>query len=546
MASPGSAAEQGMWRLWFEAAGKALSRQARAEWFGSPPHLMLLARKPARDFLTFPKDLRPPRPHTGLAILSGFYDLAGRVMMIGPAGDPWDRTNPSRAFAVELHKFSWLPHLLAAGDAGVREALRLVGDWSRIYGRWNSFSWSSEILERRVFNLACAMGALAAQASDAEVEALAVLLARQTRQLLQCPEPERRAAERAVAAGVAAAALGEPAGGQLLAQTLERINRVLPEAVLPDGGHASRSAEAALELLFDLLALDGGWAQRGLEAPQEAARAIDRLTAALRFFTLADGRLGRFQGGEDSEPAYIAAARAHDDAYAAPPPVHAPAARGGWSVSACAQAGAIEVVCGGDRLITNSGWSPRAPEAQALRLTDGGSTAALGHDSAGALLGGWRARTLGPRLIGGPGQVDVRRTDAQTGTWLDLKHDGWAKTFGLAHERRLYLDPAANELRGEDSFIPVSPTPSRVIPYTIHFHVPPDVEAVVARDNKSVLLRGRSHVGWWLRNDSVEVRIEPAVHFHEGRQLTSHQVVLMGHIRADKGGRVRWKLTAVE
>ena len=329
----------------------------------------------------------------------------------------------------------------------------------------------------------------------------------------------------------------------------------------------SRSPEAALELLFDLLSLDDIWSQRGLETPLEAARAIDRLTAGLRMFTLSDGGLARFQGGEERQPAYVAAARAHDDPEAAlPASIQAPMsgyqrmagrglqvmvdagapAPGVWSVSACAQTGAIEVVSGEERLITNSGWSPRAPEAQAQRLTDGGSTAALGHESAGRLLGGWRARVLGPRLIGGPGRVEVKRAVSDTGIWLDLKHDGWTHAFGLVHERRLYLDIQGDELRGEDHFIPTGPYPARVIPYTIHFHTPPDVEAVVARDNKSVLLRGPSQTGWWLRNDAVEVRIEPAVHFRDGRQLTSRQVVLMGHIRADKGGRVRWKLTAVE
>ncbi len=80
----------------------------------------------------------------------------------------------------------------------------------------------------------------------------------------------------------------------------------------------------------------------------------------------------------------------------------------------------------------------------------------------------------------------------------------------------------------------------------ICFHLPPEVEAAVARDQKSVLLRGPSDKGWWLRNDAPEVRVEPTVHFREGRQVPSRKVLLVGHIRADKGGKVRWKLAAVE
>ena len=61
---------------------------------------------------------------------------------------------------------------------------------------------------------------------------------------------------------------------------------------------------------------------------------------------------------------------------------------------------------------------------------------------------------------------------------------------------------------------------------------------------RSVLLRGPSERAWWLRNDALDVRVEPSVHFRDGRQRPSHQVVLSGHLHADKGGRVRWKLTA--
>src|SRR5207248_2066856 len=96
-------------------------------------------------------------------------------------------------------------------------------------------------------------------------------------------------------------------------------------------------------------------AQRGMSAPEELLRAIDRLSGAVRFFTLADGRLAAFQGGEELERAYVAAARAQDEmADRAPPAARngyqrlearslqifadaAPPAPGPWSVAACAQ-----------------------------------------------------------------------------------------------------------------------------------------------------------------------------------------------------------------
>jgi len=553
-------------QLWLEAAFVAVARQGRTEWFGTPPHLARLNGPRAQGFPIFPRDFRPARAEAGRALMAGIFAFAGESLQVGEGGEPWNRPSPSRAFAEALHGFGWLRDLAALGPDGAREALRLIEEWRRVFGRWSSFAWGGEVLDRRVVNLACALRPVVAVASEAEVEMLAELLARQARQLLLARDPAWRAAERISAAALAGSAIAGRAGEALLARALPRLEKLIPRTVLADGGHVSRSPEAGLELLLDLLALDDGLEQRGLQTSEAMLAAIDRLKAALRFFTLPDGRLACFQGGEEADPALIAAARASDEAGAAAPAAEAPyagyqrligrtiqvmmdvgrPAPDPYSITACAQPGAIEVVCGPDRLITNSGWSPRAARSQALRLTDGGSTAALGHESAGAPLGGWMGRMLGPRLAGGARHAEARRTASETGVWVDFSHDGWA-ALGLKHDRRLYLDLRADELRGEDQFTPVDAGPgSRVIAYAVHFHLPPEVEAVVARDNKSVLLRGPSSKGWWLRNDAVDVRVEPAVHFRGGQQLSSRQVVLLGHLRADRGGRVRWKLTPVD
>jgi uncharacterized heparinase superfamily protein len=315
-----------------------------------------------------------------------------------------------------------------------------------------------------------------------------------------------------------------------------------------------------------LLSLDDALVQRGLAASPEVGRAIDRLTAAMRFLTLADGRLACFQGAEAADAATVRAARAHDDADAAEPGARLPhtgyhrlssagmevvidtgaPAAGVFSTAACAQPLAVEIVCGRDRLVTNSGWSPRAPAAQAHRLTEAGSTASLGKNSAGQPLRGFMARELGARLVRGACDVRVRREEAASGVWLAASHDGYVREFGLIHERRLFLDPATHELRGEDRFDPQPGAHALLVPYAVRFHLDPDATAVVARDHRSVLLRGRSDKGWWLRNDALDVRVEPSIHYVDGRPRPSSQVVLAGHLHADRGGRVRWKLSAVE
>lgn len=551
--------------LYATALARLGRQQLRVEWAGTPPHLLLIARPRPEGLAAAPAELRPPRERRGKAIAAGRFVFDGLVLETGPGGDPWNRPSPSRAFAEALHGMDWLPDLLPE-EGGPRLALGLVQGWDRVFGRWNAFAWSAPVLERRVHNLACALKPLMARAGPAG-PALLDSLARQARHLLLAGGEETRRAERAAAAALAGAVLAGKAGEQLLTQGLKRLARALPEVVLADGVHASRSPEAGLELLLDLKALDDALAQRGRSAPQELARAIDRLTSALRRLTLADGRLAALQGGEASEPARITAV---GDA-AEPPSVQslphggyaflsggrlqavvdvgAPAP-GAWSATACAQPLAIEVTAGEERLIASSAWSPRAEAAQALRLTPAASTASVSDLSCGEPLQGWLAKALGFRLKGGCSAVSVRRHDGADASWLELSHDGWAEAFGLRHERRLYLDQAAEELRGEDQLVPMvegAPRqPKRPQSLVVRFQLPPEVKSSLALDNKSVLLQPRaakSGAGWWLRNDASEVSLEPAVRLQNGRPHAAVQIVLRAPLGPEGTARIRWKLT---
>jgi uncharacterized heparinase superfamily protein len=550
--------------VFVKALGAAVRRHLEREWFGSPPHRALISNPRPVGLAAHPHDPRPLDPERGRQLLDGVMTLEGATLRLGEAGDPFDQPSPSRRFAVALHGFDWLPHLLAAGPAAPRLALRLLQDWRRVFGVWNEFSWSGEPLERRTFHLACAARALAPEASDAEISAMALDIARGARQLLKASDAPERRLERALVVTIAGCALSGKASNQLMAAGLKRVAAELEAIVLPDGGHASRSPQAGLELLFDLLTLDDAVGQRGRPAPEALTRAIDRLSSAARFFTLADGYLAAFQGGEAVAPRRIAAALAHDEGGPRPPQSAphigyqkmqgasiqvmadaGPPATGLLSVAACAQPAAVEIICGKDRLITSCGWSPEAMGASAFRLSDAASTASVGDGSAGRPLSGWRARALGPWLVDGATSVEVKRHDGDAGVWLDLAHDGWRR-LGLTHARRLYLDIKADELRGEDSLVPIGAAsadgPRRYLPFMVSFHLHPDTRASLARDGKSVLIKGPSNVGWWLRNDAVDVAIAPSPHFDHGHARRAGTIVLKSQVRPEKGAKIRWKL----
>lgn len=558
-------------RVFWRALWAELSTHVEREWFGSGPHRLSLAGPKVTALAAHPRDPRPTNPGQGRRILAGTLALDGGSLRLGEAGDPFDTASPTRRFAVSLHRFDWLPDLIAAGPDGARRALRLLDDWRRVFGKWNAFSWSADCLERRVFHLACAARALAAEASDAEAADLRRDLARQARHLAEIKKAPARVLERAVAVTIAGCVLAGKPGEILIDKGLKALASHIDLIVLPDGGHATRSPEAGVELLFDLLTLDDALRQRGKPTPEAVARAIDRLSTATRFFTLGDGGLAAFHGGETVGQARIAAALAHDDT--GPRPLNSaphsgyqkmvggsleliadcgPPPAGPLSVSACAQPAAIEILCAKDRLITSCGWSPEAAGAHAFRLSDAASTVSVGDGSAGRPLSGFRAKALGPWLVDGATKVEAVRHDDVGGVWLDIVHDGW-RHAGLTHTRRLFLDAVADELRGEDSLTPMAALdldaasgPRRYLPFAVRFHLHPEARASIARDGKSVLIRGPNNIGWWLRNDAVDVEIAPSAHFDHGLARKAGQVVLKSQVRPEVGAKIRWKLTRAE
>ncbi|MNI25257.1 Heparinase II/III-like protein [compost metagenome] len=561
---PGSGARPDA-RLWASVAKGLAARQLWVELYGLPGYGLTLGGATAEGFAVSPRDFRPLPEEAPRPLLSGKLTLAGLSLDADSPLALWNSPTPSRAFAVELHSFAWMPAMMATGDRGAREALAMVLAWHEVFSRWSPFSWDPDILARRVYRLACAGRRLASVATEIERLRLTDILARQARQLLRPPGGTMGRAERLTAAAVAGCALSGKTGATIRSRALKRLPGALAATVAPDGAHASRAPEMGLELLLDLLTLDDALAQLSEVTPEPVAEAISRLTLALRVQTLPDRRLAVFQGGGPSTPERVAAARAHDDAPAAPPSgavggllrvssplltvmvdVEAPA-RNAWSAAACGQPAALEVVCGRDRLFTSAGWTPRAPDRQALRLTPGASTLTLGEQPLGEPLSGWKGDLLGPRLIAPPIHVTRQHQEGDGAVWLEVEHDGWMPLYGLMHQRRLYIDQRLDELRAEERLHPPADRPEVVralaAPYALRFQLEPGVQASLARDRRSILLRGHSGRGWWFRSDGPDVAIEPAVHIDDGLTRRSLQIVVRGSARTDAETKVRWKLS---
>ena len=556
---------------WARLLGHWASAQVHAEIFGMPGYGLTLKGAQPDGFIAAPNDIRLVDPHNGTSILSGRIALAGAKMSFQASNDPWNRPAPSHPFAIELHRFSWLSSLMATGEAGIQEAMRLLHIWHKTFRKWTPFAWSDEVLPRRLINLAVQARRISAVVSAEDSSFLARFLAEQGRHITRLSKSSAYITDQAIALIVLGSVLSGAVGDRFRVQGLKLLPRALKKSIYPDGGHATRSAERSLDLLYDLFLIDDALAQRGQILGDVLEKTIDSLGLFVRAMTHPSGHLVGFQGSAALVPEQVLPAllRLESRPNSVSLPEQFASSRfqklrgdslcvfvdtgeprtGIWGYASCDQSLSVEISGGHDRLIILPGWSPLHSEHQIYRLMPAANGLTLDGQSILSPLSGPLGQGLGYTLEGRRYKVKSRRVESEDpGSLLEIEHNGWVPSHGLTHERRLFVDKKRDELRGEDRLIPVpgrANVPDQAL-FEIKFHLHHEVQASLARDRKSVLLRGPGGRGWWLRHDAKDVGIDRSSIFEHEEILKSSVIILRGHCSCATQTRIRWKLTPTE
>jgi hypothetical protein len=260
-------------------------------------------------------------------------------------------------------------------------------------------------------------------------------------------------------------------GDARLEAALVNLAHLSEEVVDGTGATPSRAPGELAEIVILLV-----WTARILEALGRHAKpghlhAIARAVPVIRALRLGDGRMARFHGGGPVDPgrldqalaelrlgarakprlamgyARLAGGRMVAVMDGAAPPM-GPGARHG-----AASTLAFELTAGRTPLVVSAGpGHPFGPAAAvASRATAAYSTVEIdGQPSASLCRPGLAARAFGGWLEAGPSLVSVRQAQDHTGQWLLATHDGYVDSYGLLHERRLFVDARGAECRGEE------------------------------------------------------------------------------------------------
>lgn len=543
--------------------------------------LAALAR-PATGFVSQPEPRTIGAYARGRQLTAGNFLFAG--FLIEAKDKPiWDLPIPDPRFEEEIHGCAWLDDLAAVADSAARRrAQDWVFDWIGRY-RWGGGpGWTPDLTGRRLIrwinHAILLLNGRSRKESDAYFRCLGqqtIFLSRRWR--TAAPGlPRFEALTGLIYAGLALTGMERH-----VAPAAAALARECEREIDAEGGIPTRNPEELLEV-FTLLT----WAASALagagRSPQPAhLDAIDRIAPTLRALRHADGGLARFHGGGRGLEgrldqalaaaggraltahglamgyARLAAGRTTVIVDAAAPP------KGRASANAHASTLAMELTSGRRPVIVNcgSGASFGPDWRRAGRATPSHSTLCIqGFSSSRLGAGGVLPSTARGEFTDTPDQVWAQPEDDSTGHRLMAGHNGYVATHGLTHIRQVMLSVDGRALAGEDTLGAMTVadrrrfetimerTKHRGVPFSLRFHLHPDVDCALDLGGTAVSLALKSGEIWIFRHDGVgELTLEPSVYLESGRlkPRATKQVVLSATV-IDYACQLGWTLAKAQ
>jgi uncharacterized heparinase superfamily protein len=539
--------------------------------------------RPATGFVSQPEPRTIGSYARGKQLVAGNLLFAGHLAETAPGTLLWEVTPPTGAFAEELQGFTWLDDLAALGDREARVCAQTwLNDWIMRFGEGKGPGWTPDLTGRRLIRwINHALFLLSAQEPD---DALSFYrsLAQQTiflsrRWHAALPGlPRFEALTGLIYAGLSLTGMEEHVGPAMKALAQECADQIGAE-----GGIPTRNPEELLEVFTLLTWAASALSEAGRMAQGEHLAAIERIAPTLRALRHSDGGLARFHGGGRGIEgrldhalatsgvraaantglamgyARLSAGRTSIIVDASAPP------RGPASANAHASTLAFELTSGRRPLIVNCGsgcyfgdeWrrAGRATPSHSTLGIDGLSSSRLGESR-------WIGGLERALLVETPGEVHLQQVADENGPALVATHDGYVRSHGLTHIRRVDLSIDGRIVSGEDTLAAINDrdqarfdkaldrTKLQGVSFSVRFHLHPDVDCELDLGGTAVSLALKSGEIWVLRYEGpAELTLKQSVFLEKNRlkPRATKQVVLTG-AAIDYATRIRWSLAKAQ
>lgn len=511
------------------------SLKSHRNWLGLRPAAPLPDR-----LLVKPLDMWSGQITNGDALAQGMFHLRGQSFQLH--GGHWYPPTLSPTTRKALHSFIWLRDLRAAAHASARQQARaLFISWVHAHPKQESWIEETSTAGQRLSLWLSHYDFMAIDGEEDFDEHFFRAALKQTslliKAMIQGKTPPLTALKGAMIAAYALPGF-EDKQGQLLARLPEAIKRTF----YADGLHRSRSPQATLDSLADLLDLRGMLQSAGQDVPVAITDIIPHILGALRILRYGDRALAVMQGSSAGDIAHLNAVVSQAGMRAKPKKT---LEEGAFSKAQHARTallldhGAVtryqghhaplsfELAHGKERVFVNCGTHPHDENWQHILASAPAHNCALIEE------------------LELPAEIAVTLDQAHHSkeqSYFQASHHGYMKAAGITQTRSLYIGDDGNDVRGEESW---TSDLDIAKPYTaiIRFHMHPRVIASLTEDHQSVLMRLPGGVGWHFRQSGAHLTIEESIyagHQQEAPRKTQ-QIVLRAPL-TPQGLTIKWAM----
>ena len=118
-------------------------------YYKNPFYDFLLEKNASKEIIFYPENLWTGDSENGKRIVEGFLNFNGESVRF--RDHIWEKNNATKFWNEQLHSFGWIKDVRAVGTNKARIFLRNnIREWLKRYKKWDSSTWKTEILSKRI------------------------------------------------------------------------------------------------------------------------------------------------------------------------------------------------------------------------------------------------------------------------------------------------------------------------------------------------------------------------------------------------------------
>ena len=208
------------------------------------------------------------------------------------------------------------------------------------------------------------------------------------------------------------------------------------------------------------------------------------------------------------------------------------------------QAGALsfEIVCNGEKIVSNSGYFQNSRHQLNLisKSTACHSSLIINNSSSNQFI----KNSDGSSYVDSSTRVHNKSINIKKNHWIiSAEHDGYLKRFGVTHSRKIEFFHDLNKFIGSDKII--RKKKGKEINFEIRFHLDPKTRVMKTQDNKSIYIECNNEA-WKFKSAEYNIDFETGLFFGNKNNYLENQNIVISGVTQNETQEMIWEIEKIK